>query len=30
VEGPKIDQSRVRMVLRRVDGDWLVERVDAL
>jgi Mce-associated membrane protein len=30
VEGPKIDQSRVRMVLRHVDGDWLVDRVDAL
>lgn len=30
VEGPKIDQSRVRMVLRDVDGRWLVERVNAL
>ncbi len=30
VEGPKIDQSRVRMTLREVDGEWLVERVDAL
>jgi hypothetical protein len=30
VEGPKIDQSRVRMSLRRDGGEWLVERVDAL
>jgi Mce-associated membrane protein len=30
VDGPKLDQSRVRMTLTR-DGDrWLVERVDAL
>ncbi len=30
VEGRKIDQSRVRMVLVKVDDRWLVSRVDAL
>lgn len=30
VEGPKIDQSRVRMVVRDVDGTWLVQEVKAL
>jgi Mce-associated membrane protein len=30
VEGPKIDQSRVRMSLRKVDGTWLVDQVNAL
>jgi Mce-associated membrane protein len=30
VEGPRIDQSRVRMALRPVDGEWRVAEVDAL
>jgi Mce-associated membrane protein len=30
VEGPKIDQSRVRMYLVERDGEWLVRKVDAL
>jgi Mce-associated membrane protein len=30
VEGPKIDQNRVRMTLTKVDGEWKVSRVDAL
>jgi Mce-associated membrane protein len=30
VEGPKIDQSRVRMHLVERDGTWLVSKVDAL
>ncbi len=30
VEGPKIDQSRVRMRLVPVDGEWLVDEVRAL
>ena len=30
VEGPRVDQSRVRMGLRKVDGEWRVHRVDAL
>jgi Mce-associated membrane protein len=30
VEGRKIDQSRVRMTLVKVDGRWLVSKVDAL
>jgi Mce-associated membrane protein len=30
VEGPKIDQSRVRMHLTQVDGEWRVAQVDAL
>ncbi len=30
VDGPKIDQSRIRMVLRPVDGRWLVQEVRAL
>ena len=30
VEGPKIDQSRVRMSLREVDGEWRVDQVSAL
>lgn len=30
VEGPKIDQSRVRMSLRKVDGEWRVDQVNAL
>jgi Mce-associated membrane protein len=30
VEGPKIDQSRVRMALVRDDGRWRVEQVTAL
>jgi Mce-associated membrane protein len=30
VEGPKIDQSRVRMQLRKSGDEWLVARVDAL
>jgi Mce-associated membrane protein len=30
VEGPKIDQSRVRMTLVTVDGQWRVRKVDAL
>lgn len=30
VQGPKIDQSRVRMSLRRVEGTWLVDQVQAL
>jgi len=30
VQGQKIDQSRVRMQLRRINGSWLVDRVEAL
>ncbi|HWH27825.1 MAG TPA: hypothetical protein VNU26_02485, partial [Mycobacteriales bacterium] len=30
IEGPRIDQSRVRMVLREVDGEWRVAEVTAL
>ncbi|HVM27307.1 MAG TPA: hypothetical protein VM433_06500 [Mycobacteriales bacterium] len=30
IEGPRIDQSRVRMSLRLVDGEWLVDEVRAL
>ncbi len=30
IEGPRIDQSRVRMSLRLVDGEWLVDDVRAL
>jgi Mce-associated membrane protein len=30
VDGPKIDQSRVRMTLVEVDGRWRVEQVSAL
>ncbi len=30
VEGPQVDQSRVRMRLVRRGGSWLVDKVDAL
>ncbi|MGH3449816.1 MAG: hypothetical protein ACRDQW_03635, partial [Haloechinothrix sp.] len=30
VEGPKIDQNRVRMTLTKVDGEWKISKVDAL
>lgn len=30
VDGPKVDQSRVRLSLTKVDGEWRVDRVDAL
>jgi len=30
IAGPKIDQSRVRMILVRSGGKWLVAKVDAL
>lgn len=29
-QGPELERSRLRMTLREVDGDWLVERVEAL
>jgi Mce-associated membrane protein len=30
VEGPKLDQNRVRLTLEKVDGRWLVSELDAL
>jgi Mce-associated membrane protein len=30
VEGPRIDQNRVRMTLQKVDDRWLISQVDAL